>query len=115
MLKPSAVASTSARTAQAPAVWAKRRGAGRKSKAVGEAVVVPMTWRNWRPGSSGFGNLVGERGEVFLWKGELEGVSRRAWWFILGCAVFDCARAIEDSASSAASPSLLGGEHVNGV
>lgn len=74
---------TVATTAAAPATYANVRSLGRQAKPLGEAVVLPMTLLSLNPGSSGLFALVGERGVVFLKKGELEGVNRRAGWLIL--------------------------------
>ena len=66
-----------ARTAAAPAHTAKERWEGRLSKALGEAAVVPMTWRRASE-ASGRWALTGERGgALLLRKGEGEGVSLR--------------------------------------
>ena len=60
-------------------------------------------------------NRVGDLGEVAdLWKGELEGVRRNAWWFILGCGgVGWCARVMVDIICELALVSLLGDKHIN--
>jgi len=42
-----------------------------------------MTFLRRRPGSSVLFTLVGDRGVGLLKKGELEGVKRSEWWFIL--------------------------------
>lgn len=70
-----------ATTAAAPAVQAKQRADARKSKALGEVVVDPTTFRSRRPGSSLLlYDLVGDLGLLALKKGELEGVNRRFGW-----------------------------------
>lgn len=58
-----------------------------------------MIFFNRSPASS-LRVLVGERGVVFLKKGELDGVRRSVWWFILDCrsAVY-CTMEFEGSAS----------------
>lgn len=62
-------------TAAAPAVYAKQRPDERLSKALGEFVVVPMTWRRARLASPRF---IGERVGVCLRKGDDVGVNLMA-------------------------------------
>ena len=88
---------------------------GKLSKPFTEVVVVPMTFRSCRPGSSSRIAFVGERGVPFLKKGECDGVRRRAGWlilslyaFVVAVVVFCNARVIAVGASSVARASLHG-------